>query len=270
MAPESCINVSLCKQRAQGKPGAGCTRSLVCSEESTRVSHYRFNRDTRPSLRNGVNGVVRALPGVRDLIVTVVRGITITRDLSTSPGVPGPHASAVRSDITRQSISSASVASRPTFVTTRTPLLPRRDDITIIINFRKAEAEYFCNEGLTRIRESHLSGKSPWPINDWRQRDANVRRIAAMTCFRSRLAAAVRTRFGQAQQFPSTGCFGAKRTSNGRQHQQTRSQMTHHEHQANSLRCRYDHRRYQLLAVSFRLCHYPSGEVRKRQSMWTA
>jgi hypothetical protein len=127
IAPEFCINVSLCKQRAQGKPVAGCTRSLVCSEESTRVSHYRFNRDTRPSLRNGVNGVVRAFPGVRDLIVTVVRGIIITRDLSTSPGAPGPHASAVRRDITRQSISPASIASRPTFVTTRTPLLPRRD-----------------------------------------------------------------------------------------------------------------------------------------------
>jgi len=30
------------KQRAQGKPGARCTRSRVCSVESTRVSHHRF------------------------------------------------------------------------------------------------------------------------------------------------------------------------------------------------------------------------------------
>jgi hypothetical protein len=55
------------------------------------VSNHRFNRDTRPSLRDGVNGVVRALPGVRDLIVTVARGMVFRR-LSTSPRVPGPHA----------------------------------------------------------------------------------------------------------------------------------------------------------------------------------
>src|ERR1700756_4836393 len=48
-------------QRAQGRPDAGCTRGLVCSEESTRVRNHRFNRSDRPSLRNGVNGVVRAL-----------------------------------------------------------------------------------------------------------------------------------------------------------------------------------------------------------------
>ena len=29
------------KQRAQGKPGARCTRSLACKVESTRVSHHR-------------------------------------------------------------------------------------------------------------------------------------------------------------------------------------------------------------------------------------
>src|SRR5262249_21434479 len=71
--PESC-KTPPGKQRAQGKPGAGCTRSLVCNEGSTRVTHHRFNRDTRPSLRDGVNGVVRALPGVHDLLVTVACG----------------------------------------------------------------------------------------------------------------------------------------------------------------------------------------------------
>ena len=50
---------------------------------------------TRPSLRNGVNGVVRALPGVHDRLVTVMRESS-PRALGTSPGVPGPHAFAVR------------------------------------------------------------------------------------------------------------------------------------------------------------------------------
>ena len=36
--PELCIDiVPLKKRRAQGRPGAGCTRSLVCSVKSTRV-----------------------------------------------------------------------------------------------------------------------------------------------------------------------------------------------------------------------------------------
>jgi hypothetical protein len=35
--------------------GANRTRSLVCSEKSTRVSHYRQGRTIRHSLRDGVN-----------------------------------------------------------------------------------------------------------------------------------------------------------------------------------------------------------------------
>ncbi len=34
--------MSLENQRAQGKPGARCTRGLACRVESTRVSHHRF------------------------------------------------------------------------------------------------------------------------------------------------------------------------------------------------------------------------------------
>ena len=80
------------------------------------VSNHRFNRDTRPSLRDGVNGVVRALPGVRDLIVAVARESSPCA-LSTSPGVPGPHAFAVRNDIANVKRCLASIASRLAFVT---------------------------------------------------------------------------------------------------------------------------------------------------------
>src|ERR1700691_2232799 len=42
-APEFCVFLRAPKkQRAQGKPGARCTRSRACSVESTRVSHHRF------------------------------------------------------------------------------------------------------------------------------------------------------------------------------------------------------------------------------------
>jgi hypothetical protein len=81
-------------------PGtAAGTRSPVCSEESTLVVTAGQPRH-RHSLRDGVNAYSRALPGVRDLIVTVACKIIICR-LSTSPGVPGPHAFAVRASAAR-------------------------------------------------------------------------------------------------------------------------------------------------------------------------
>ncbi len=49
------------KQRAQGMPGAGCTHGPRATK-STRQNH-RFSRSSRHSLRNGFNGLLRALPG---------------------------------------------------------------------------------------------------------------------------------------------------------------------------------------------------------------
>jgi hypothetical protein len=36
-APELCTNIALENKRAQGKPGARCTRSLACEVKSTRA-----------------------------------------------------------------------------------------------------------------------------------------------------------------------------------------------------------------------------------------
>ena len=49
----------------RGKPGANCTRGLLCNEESTGVRNHRFNRIIRLSPRNGFNGFLRALLGDR-------------------------------------------------------------------------------------------------------------------------------------------------------------------------------------------------------------
>jgi hypothetical protein len=46
--------LSLEKQRAQGRPGARCTRGLVCKlHKEKRTRAYRFSGGIRPSLRNG-------------------------------------------------------------------------------------------------------------------------------------------------------------------------------------------------------------------------
>ena len=69
IAPELCADHPQKKQRAQGMPGARCTHSLACKmKTSIRVSHHRFAETLRHSLRDGVNGFLRALPGDRALL----------------------------------------------------------------------------------------------------------------------------------------------------------------------------------------------------------
>jgi len=88
------------KQRAQGKPGARCTRSLACDIlVSTRASHHRFTGYTQPSLRNGFNSLFRALPGDRALLPPSLADHL--RQLDASVGASGPHDFAVRKSAAR-------------------------------------------------------------------------------------------------------------------------------------------------------------------------
>ena len=68
--PEFCINRSrLDKQRAQGKPGGQCTRSLACEiDKAHERSHHRFtgNRPAFPA--QWFYGLLRALPGDHALL----------------------------------------------------------------------------------------------------------------------------------------------------------------------------------------------------------
>jgi hypothetical protein len=55
--------------RAQGKPGARCTRGLACKwKQGNAHEHTGSAEAVRPSLRNGFNGFLRALPGDRALL----------------------------------------------------------------------------------------------------------------------------------------------------------------------------------------------------------
>ena len=89
IAPEFCGYTSLERQRARGKPGAGRTRSLACKmKKHTSGSHYRFDR-AGPGLprASGFNGFLRALPGVRDVLVTVVGAMqSIVANLTPAKG----------------------------------------------------------------------------------------------------------------------------------------------------------------------------------------
>jgi hypothetical protein len=86
-------------QRAQGKPGARCTRSLAWCVKNTRVSHHRFT---------GTPGLPCAMVLTVSSALSPVTGLCCHRrpqetckklasqELDTSVGVSGPHDFAVR------------------------------------------------------------------------------------------------------------------------------------------------------------------------------
>ena len=71
--PELRMNHPHGRQRAQGRPGAGRTHGPPAAKKAG-GSHHRLGRDTRPSLRNGFNGLLRALPGDRAFLPPSPRG----------------------------------------------------------------------------------------------------------------------------------------------------------------------------------------------------
>jgi hypothetical protein len=85
LSPEVCYQISSpSNQRAQGKPGARCTRGLVCKiVQKTAHEHTGSAETLRPSLRNGFNGLYRALPGER-LFATVALRV-FSQDLTPAP-----------------------------------------------------------------------------------------------------------------------------------------------------------------------------------------
>jgi hypothetical protein len=93
--PGCCANHPRKNQRAQGRPGARCTRGLVCQTgKQKRTRAYRFSGDIRPSLRNGFTAYT-ALSPVTGLSCHRHRRDT-SRQLDASVGASGPHGFAVR------------------------------------------------------------------------------------------------------------------------------------------------------------------------------
>src|ERR1700730_19209084 len=152
------------RTEAQGKPGARCTRSLACeSDKAPGRSHHRFTGNTQPSLRNGFNGLFRALPGDRAFLPPSFADST--RDLDASVGASGPHDFAVRVSIAR-----LATPTRPSHPAPNVrgdcayaPLsgAGRRELVAVICP--TAQAEYFFAKGWTGFRARRLicpSGKS--------------------------------------------------------------------------------------------------------------
>ena len=104
------------KQRAQGRPGARCTRGLACGLHKTKCTRaYRFSGNTPAFPAQWLYGLYRALPGERLFChrrhaKNALRNLTPAprrQDHTTSPYAPAPFVKGTF----------ASTATRPTFVT---------------------------------------------------------------------------------------------------------------------------------------------------------
>jgi hypothetical protein len=102
------------RQRAQGMPGARCTRGLVCNRVIEAHTSIQGSGGIRHSLRNGLR-LISCSPGRAGLVVTVAGGIASTgltpasgrQDHTTSPYASAPFVKGT----------SASTASHPALVT---------------------------------------------------------------------------------------------------------------------------------------------------------
>jgi hypothetical protein len=99
IAPELFHQMALLKTRAQGMPGAGRTHGPPATKKQAAVTTGSAET-SRHSLRDGFNGVLRALPGDHAWLPPSVAGLIedslSTCDFSACFGAPEPHDFSVR------------------------------------------------------------------------------------------------------------------------------------------------------------------------------
>src|SRR5437868_10533232 len=85
------VRLRLSNQRAQGMPGARCTRGLVCRNCAFRRTRaYRAAETLRHPLRNGFTAYIALSPVERALLSPSLYG-KLPAQLSASIAAPGPH-----------------------------------------------------------------------------------------------------------------------------------------------------------------------------------
>src|SRR4249920_3414595 len=116
--PEVCIFVCpLRKQRAQGRPGARCTRGLVCKVRNKNAHEHTGSAGaSRPSLRSGFTAYFVLSPVNGSFATVAAQGVNLAQ-LDASTAASGPHDFAVRFSHPRQSWRPRPPQPVPTFVT---------------------------------------------------------------------------------------------------------------------------------------------------------
>src|SRR5437016_3916235 len=105
------------KLRAQGRPGACCTRGLACDLRKQKCTRaYRAAGAFRPSLRSGFTAYFVLFPE-NGSFASVAPKKLASQELSASTAAPEPHDFAVRFRARTSIAPSASTASHRAFVT---------------------------------------------------------------------------------------------------------------------------------------------------------
>jgi hypothetical protein len=113
-------------------PGVSATPvASYANVESIRVSHYRSSRCTGIPCAMVLTAYLRAHPGETRLCCLRRLAGCFPRNLAPAAGAPGLHAFTVRERCRTSDDALSSIASRLTFVTTRTSLLSRWDAANI-------------------------------------------------------------------------------------------------------------------------------------------
>jgi hypothetical protein len=119
------------KKRARGRPGARCTRGLMCKDALGKNAHeHTGSAETlRPSPRSGFTAYLRALPGETRacLSPSPPRKREPPENLTPAIGASGPHDFAVRISRARQSQPSRPPLPAPTSKTMANAPLSGRD-----------------------------------------------------------------------------------------------------------------------------------------------
>ena len=126
-APELCWKfLALSNQRAQGRPGARCTRGLACGLHKTRCTRaYRFSGEHPAFPAQWLYGLYRALPGERAFCHRRPREALAPQELDVTTATSGPHDFTVRLCRARRSQHRRPPHPRPTFVTIASAPLSR-------------------------------------------------------------------------------------------------------------------------------------------------
>src|ERR1700689_2888693 len=92
------------RKRAKGRPGARCTRGLMCNVHQKKSAHeHTGSAETlRPSLRNGFTAYIAlSLVNRSFLPPSPPRGVSLSKDLTPAFRASGPHDFAVRDSVAR-------------------------------------------------------------------------------------------------------------------------------------------------------------------------
>src|SRR5712664_2306744 len=153
-------------------PDARCTRGRLCSKKHRR-QQPRVHRNSRHSLHNGFNGVLRALPGDhawlppsparRGSVFATLAPALERQDHTTSPSAQPPFVRAMTAlgDV-RPSHPLPNVRDDRD-----TPLLWAGTAQTVSLIWGKREAEYFCAKGWTGFRMRRFFARRANQFVDW-------------------------------------------------------------------------------------------------------